>query len=227
VNREQPAGTLYDARLERVDAGASLAGFYDSADVSSSFGVNTQFVESGAGLLSGVLQEDCRLDYQGQGAAVLFRDKTLSMFEQLQRSANMNFVACTGNPHLGDEPVAHRGLLDYCGSFPLSWRVDDEMADASLNEGAVPPAGTYNVAFGPADDVPSGDTITALDAPSVGHTWAQCRDGTLFVANQTGTAFGGAGAFGDEANYHMLDYSLFHMNIRNNAILRVRAFLAR
>jgi|TARA_B100002003_G_scaffold234613_1_gene248735 hypothetical protein len=127
----------------------------------------------------------------------------------------------------GDGGAGIEREADSLCTNPLSWRVDDEKADASLNEGAVPPAGTYNVAFGPADDVPSGDTITALDAPSVGHTWAQCRDGTLFVANQTGTAFGGAGAFGDEANYHMLDYSLFHMNIRNNAILRVRTFLAR
>lgn len=127
----------------------------------------------------------------------------------------------------GDGGAGIEREADSLCTNPLSWRVDDEKADASLNEGAVPPAGTYNVAFGPADDVPSGDTITALDAPSVGHTWAQCRDGTLFVANQTGTAFGGAGAFGDEANYHMLDYLLFHMNIRNNAILRVRTFLAR
>ncbi len=65
------------------------------------------------------------------------------------------------------------------------------------------PAGTYNLAFGAADDVPTGIPITALDAPIVGHTWAECRDDT---------------------NYHMQDYPLFHMNIRNNSLLRVQRF---
>lgn len=109
---------------------------------------------------------------------------------------------------------------------PLTWRVDEEMAAAELHRGAVPPAGVYTVAFS-GDDVPLGTQFTALAAPLPQHTWAQCRGGTLFVADQTGTPMmgGGMGA-GNSRNYHGLDYPLFHMDIRENAAARVASYFA-
>lgn len=109
---------------------------------------------------------------------------------------------------------------------PLTWRVDEALAPATLHRGAVPAAGTYTAAFR-GDDAARGTTFSALAAPMAGHTWAQCRGGTLFVANQSGSAM--AGSFmgsGRRLNYHGLDYPLFHMDIRENAIVRVNAFLA-
>jgi hypothetical protein len=109
---------------------------------------------------------------------------------------------------------------------PLTWRVDESLAPASLHRGAVPPAGIYAVGFG-RDDAARGTAFKALAAPIPGHTWAQCRGGTLFVADQAGTAMAGTamGAAGSR-NYHGLDYPLFHMDIRENAKARVQAWLA-
>jgi hypothetical protein len=108
---------------------------------------------------------------------------------------------------------------------PLTWRVDEALAPADLHRGAVPAEGIYNFAFaGP--DLPLGTDFDALDAPLPQLTWAQCRGGTLFVADQsTGPmAFSGASP-GRDRNYHGLDYPLFHMDIRANAIERVARYL--
>jgi len=107
---------------------------------------------------------------------------------------------------------------------PLSWRVDEEMAAADLNEGAVIPEGTYNVAFGRGDDAPTQQVFESLREPIKGHTWAQCKDGSLYVRSQTGTGFEAMGS-GALESYHGLDYALFYMNIRNNAQLRSSRYL--
>jgi hypothetical protein len=107
---------------------------------------------------------------------------------------------------------------------PLTWQVDGELADAVHNEGAVVPAGTYNTSFG-AEDVPTQQVFAALGSPQPGQTWAECRDGSLFAGDQSGTGFAAMGS--DEmGTYHGLDYALFYMNIRNNAELRTARFLA-
>ena len=122
----------------------------------------------------------------------------------------------------GAEPMK-RSATSLCTN-PLSWRVNEEMAPAALNEGAVVPEGTYNTAFGSEDDAPTHQMFEALDAPQPGQTWAQCRDGSLFARDQTGTGFQAMGS--DQlGTYHGLDYALFYMNIRNNAQLRVTKFL--
>ncbi len=108
---------------------------------------------------------------------------------------------------------------------PLSWRVDEKIATAELNQGAVVPAGTYNTAFGSQDDAPTKQNFVALGAPQPGQTWAQCKNGTLFARDQTGSGFAAMGS--DEmGTYHGLDYALFYMNIRSNAQRRVAAFQA-
>jgi hypothetical protein len=108
---------------------------------------------------------------------------------------------------------------------PVSWRVDEKRAPAVLHRGAVPAAGMFNLAFsGP--DVALGVRFDRLAAPIPQLTWAECRDGTLFVADQSATpmAWSGASPFRGRT-YHGLDYPLFHMDIRENAILRAARYL--
>jgi hypothetical protein len=107
---------------------------------------------------------------------------------------------------------------------PLTWRVDEEMADAALNEGAVQPAGTYTANIGAEEDTPTRQVFDALAAPQPGQTWAQCRNGSLFAKDQAGTRFSAMGSE-EMGNYHGLDYALFYMNIRNNAQLRTARYL--
>lgn len=96
---------------------------------------------------------------------------------------------------------------------PLSWAVNNERVEADMNEGAVPIRVPYNTS-----GEPTGAVFDGLDSPIEGQTWAQCREGTLYVEDQAGGPFDGVGMDG---NYHGLDYALFYMNIRNNAIKRV------
>ncbi len=103
---------------------------------------------------------------------------------------------------------------------PLTWSIDEARAGAGLHDGAVPITGTFNASLG--GNAPTGHRFDHLDAPIARHTPAQCRNGTLFVAEQTDPRFATAIA-GD--SYHGLDYPLFHMDIRNNARRRVTSFL--
>ncbi len=73
------------------------------------------------------------------------------------------------------------------------------------------------------DDSPQGMTFPPLKPPVTNHTWAECKDGMLVVADQTGTPFDRADMGGK--NYHGLDYPLFHIDIRENARVRVEAFM--
>jgi hypothetical protein len=45
------------------------------------------------------------------------------------------------------------------------------------------------------------------------------------VQDQTGSEFDEAGTLDTSGNYHMLDYALFYMNIRNNAKLRANRYM--
>ena len=87
---------------------------------------------------------------------------------------------------------------------PLSWRYDDTHAGHAVNVGAV--------SFG----------ADARLEPGV--TDAQCVNGVLEVSevrseNYPTTMFG-------EGNYHIYDFSFYHMNIRENAKLRAKSFLS-
>jgi len=105
---------------------------------------------------------------------------------------------------------------------PLTWKRDGVRADATLHKGGVPPSGKFSVIIW-GDDSPQGVEFEPLGAPVSGATWAECRDGLLFVADQAGTPFG---ALSFEAkNYHGLDYPLFLMDIRENARARATAYL--
>ena len=110
---------------------------------------------------------------------------------------------------------------------PLSWQVNEIMVTAEKNAGAVFPEGTYNAALGKGEDTSTAQQFETLPAPLQQHTWAQCRDGWLVVQDQQGSEFDKSDTVDASGNYHMLDYSLFYMNIRNNAKLRVNRYMAR
>lgn len=104
---------------------------------------------------------------------------------------------------------------------PLSWRVNEELVDASLHQGALVPTGAFNTAMGKTPDTPTQQVYKALREPSEAQTWAQCRQGTLFVKADQGEELE-VDAMG---TFHNYDYALFYMNIRNNAKLRTARFL--
>ncbi len=106
---------------------------------------------------------------------------------------------------------------------PLTWKRDGEMADAKLDHGGVPSTGRFSInSIG--DDHPAGIQFGPLKAPVKGWTHAACREGLLWVGDQKGGPFDGLDLGGK--NYHGLDYPLFHMDIEDNAIARVNAYLA-
>jgi hypothetical protein len=103
---------------------------------------------------------------------------------------------------------------------PLTWKSDTKPAPKALHLGAVkvPPREQGLKALQPQH---SGNRITALPAPIKAHTSAQC-DNWLIVEEQHDPAFYHVFYKG---NYHMHDFSLFYMNIRQNAIDRTNAYL--
>lgn len=119
-------------------------------------------------------------------------------------------------------PAYERADESLC-SNPLSWQVNEELAEAGLNEGAVVPVGALNQAIGRVEDVPSHQAFDSLAAPLKNLTWAQCRGGTLYAGEALGAGFE-VDAMG---TYHQADYALFYMNIHNNAKLRASRYLAR
>jgi len=83
---------------------------------------------------------------------------------------------------------------------PLSWTTGEERAPASLNSGGV----LYNYAAG----------------PQPGLVWAERRGDGLFTNKPK--FFGDI--FFNRKNYHIGDYNLFWLNVRENAVARVEAF---
>lgn len=83
---------------------------------------------------------------------------------------------------------------------PLNWTIKEERAPAALNKGGV----LYNYRKGPIPEL----------------VWAERRDAGLFTNKPK--------FFGDilfnTRNYHIGDYNLFWLNIRENAVERVTAF---
>lgn len=114
----------------------------------------------------------------------------------------------------GDKPLC---------TNPLTWKRDGGRAPASEHKGGVPQSGRFQIAFW-GSDTAQGIAFDALPAPVPHQTWAECRHGLLFVADQGGGPFDGLDLGGK--NYHGLDYPLFAMDIRENAAARVNAYLA-
>ena len=87
---------------------------------------------------------------------------------------------------------------------PLTWRVDGALANHDANLGAV--------------------NLDVGSSPEPGVADAQCRDGRLFVSQIRSNNYSLRPLGRD--NYHIYDYALFYMNIRENVQARVDAFLA-
>ncbi|MDP6376993.1 MAG: DUF3089 domain-containing protein [Pseudomonadales bacterium] len=116
----------------------------------------------------------------------------------------------TWNSLAPDAPVMAKGTGHICVN-PLTWLNDDSRADFDLNKGAV------SFDFAMADSQQPGKVESGIAD-------AQCKDGRLIVSeirspNYPSIMFG-------EGNYHVYDYSLFHMNIRENAQMRTQAYLS-
>ena len=101
-------------------------------------------------------------------------------------------------------------INDICVN-PLNWSADGQRADFSENSGAV--------AYGFIEDAGTDGVVEA------GIADAQCIDGVLVVSEVRSDHYSSE-LFG-EGNYHVYDYSLFHMNIRDNAVLRTETYLRR
>lgn len=109
---------------------------------------------------------------------------------------------------------------------PLTWTSDDRQAPASSHLGAVPPVlegnqpGLTDLLFG---EGAFGTEVTRLPAPLPGLVSARCHQGKLWVPHPAEETLAGNELDG---SYHNIDYTLFYMDIRNNAQQRVKAFLS-
>lgn len=96
---------------------------------------------------------------------------------------------------------AYDNTENYACVNPLTWRSDTTYAPASLNHGSVPKS-FDRLDKGIADAKISPNRILWVHAPA-------------------------AKGYNKGSNYHVMDYSLFWMNIRENVAVRVAAYLAK
>ena len=69
--------------------------------------------------------------------------------------------------------------------------------------------------------------FNSLGEPIPNALQAQCKSGILYVTDQSDIVFlGGCGSL-PGGSYHLLDYALFYMDIRENLNLKVAENLAR
>jgi hypothetical protein len=105
---------------------------------------------------------------------------------------------------------------------PLTWRTDGAEAEAALNLGAVAYPGTFEGTLADVKGVPQ-DFVDAKPVVESGAADAQCIDGMLLVKEIHSQNYA-ARPMGRD-NYHIYDYSLFHMNLRKNVEARVAKYL--
>ena len=105
---------------------------------------------------------------------------------------------------------------------PITWKNEGPLSNISESKGAVYVSGNFALDL-IGDDNPKGETFGPLEPPIKQYVQAQCKDGILFASDQTGTRFQGFG--GSNGNYHGLDFALFYMDIRENAVLKVKTYL--
>ncbi len=124
------------------------------------------------------------------------------------QTAEQTGCQVTWNSLAPEAPGFRDASNDICVN-PINWTADGTHADFAENKGAV--------TFGFLDDSGGG-------AVEAGVADAQCVDGILRIAEVRSEHYPPV-MFG-EGNYHVYDYSLFHMNIRENAVLRTERYLA-
>lgn len=94
---------------------------------------------------------------------------------------------------------------------PLTWNSTPDRAPATANAGALA-----------ASIVPSSVRSDRCEFKGLipHQTWAQCHEGRLWVADQSNTAFHDTLGI-----YHLFDFGLFWMNIRENARVRSETYI--
>jgi hypothetical protein len=107
---------------------------------------------------------------------------------------------------------------------PLTWSTDGGHADRALNVGSVTYASSFSGTIADINSVPQ-DYIDAQPLLEMGVADAQCVNGMLMVQEIRSQNYGERPMGRD--NYHIYDYSLFHMNVRKNVELRVAQYLAK
>jgi len=133
--------------------------------------------------------------------------------------ANPTQIGCVATWNsVGPKARSFRPTKDNICVNPLTWRDDGEHADFALNEGAVT-FGALKFTDGPAEWLAPREQRILPGAAD-----AQCIDGRLLVSTIHADGFG-ARPLGRD-NYHIYDYALFAMNLRENASTRVAAYLA-
>jgi len=106
---------------------------------------------------------------------------------------------------------------------PLSWEANETRISSKKHLGAAPISGTYTIKlYG--DDSTNGVVFKNMPAPIPKYSWAQCRNGILYVADQTGTEYAKLGEELPDKTYHGIDFPLFHMNIRQNVSDRIDTY---
>lgn len=107
---------------------------------------------------------------------------------------------------------------------PLSWETNTEKADAKLHKGAFPVEFKRTIKYMLLAKNP-GYIFEELPDVTINLTWAKCDEsGVLHVERQQDNAFANH-LDSQDGSYHVLDFSLFYGNIRENSIVRVKQFL--
>ncbi len=124
-------------------------------------------------------------------------------------SATQSGCVVTWNA-VGPKAQAFGDISDNICVNPLNWKDDDSVAAHDVNLGAL--------ALGGMDDKATPELIAAVAD-------AQCTEGRLLVSELRSGKFGrGPISFGED-NYHVMDYSLFYINLRRNVVERVQMWL--
>lgn len=129
------------------------------------------------------------------------------------QSATETGCAVGWNATDGDNPGLFPDVENLLCTNPLTWKEDQLHAGNNLNKG-----GIGYPSYGPPA---AGEDVTKMEI-EVGAADAQCvNNGTLIVTNLQSLAFPSR-MFG--GSMHVYDYSLYHMNIRENVAQRIAAY---
>jgi hypothetical protein len=104
----------------------------------------------------------------------------------------------------------------------LTWRTDGAAAEASMNLGGVAYPGTFEGTLADVKGVPQ-EFMDAKPVLEPGLAGAQCVEGMLRIQEIHSNNYA-ARPMGKD-NFHIYDYNLFHMNLRQNVELRVATYL--
>lgn len=126
----------------------------------------------------------------------------------------------------GDKLVTYDNKAPRQCTNPITWREDRNRAKQDEHQGAVAlinrgePISFTGLVM---SDEPLGVKITGLKAPRQKLVWAQCDAQALRVPDLDDLDYEAQET--QSGNYHLLDYELFYMDVRANAILRTQAWL--